>query len=163
MWNWTAEFDRTGCVKIYCGGNAMILPKIPPIRGNGSSWSNLVTEIMWVAPLGLTAIKWPQRNLSRWQFKVLPNTHSTSNKIGKRKINPGGRVKYFGACGGWSRYLIWLVWSDTFWTYPVSSVLVYWCIYLKLNLQYFLTKWAFYTVKNIEKIRYSDFTATFSG
>ena len=30
MWNWTAEFDRTGCVKIFCGGNAMILPKIPP-------------------------------------------------------------------------------------------------------------------------------------
>ena len=58
MWNWTAEFDRTGCVKIFCDGNAMILPKIPPIRGNVSSWSNLVTEIMWVAPLGLTAIKW---------------------------------------------------------------------------------------------------------
>ena len=58
MWNWTAEFDRTGGVEIFMVGMLWFWPKYPPIRGNVSSWSNLVTEIMWVAPLGLTATKW---------------------------------------------------------------------------------------------------------
>ena len=61
-----------------------------------------------MAPLGLTAIKWLVAMLSKPKgtiqddslkfYQVLqPNTHFT---IGKRKRNPGGRVKYFGACGG---------------------------------------------------------------
>ena len=89
----------------------MILPKIPPICGNVSSWSNLVTEIMRVASLGLTAIKWLVAMLSKpkgtfrddslkFYQDLPPITHSTSSKIGKRKRNPGGRVKYSGAYGG---------------------------------------------------------------
>ena len=151
---WTAEFDRTGGVKIVFGGNAMILPQITPYT----------RECFLVAPLELTAIKWLVSMLSKPKgtfqddslkfYQVLPpNTHSTSSKIGKRKRNPGGRVKYSGAWEDRTRYLICLVCSDAFWTYLVSSV--YWCIYLKLNLQilfcYFLKKCAFYAVKTSKR------------